>query len=189
MTDLGRRRVSFGSVAAVYERGRPGYPGEAVTWLAERLRIEPGCDVLDLGAGTGKLTRQLVPLGARVVAVEPLDEMRAERAVPGGRRCRCGRGDPADDGSVDAVTAQAFHWFDPTWLCLRSGGPSPAVRSAVWNTRDSDSLHARSAPSSSDASHDGRRRCDRCGLFGDATRIRAVTASDCRERSFLERVA
>ena len=71
MTDLGRRRTSFGSVAAVYERGRPGYPGEAVAWLAERLRIEPGRDVLDLGAGTGKLTRQLVLLGARVVAVEP----------------------------------------------------------------------------------------------------------------------
>ena len=77
--------AGFSAAAEVYERARPGYPDEAVAWVAERLGIGPGRDVLDLAAGTGKLTRQLVPLGARVVAVEPIDAMRAEleRAVPG----------------------------------------------------------------------------------------------------------
>ena len=72
----------------MYERARPGYPDEAVAWVAERLGIGPGRDVLDLAAGTGKLTRQLVPLGARIVAVEPIDAMRAqlERVVPASKR-------------------------------------------------------------------------------------------------------
>jgi SAM-dependent methyltransferase len=73
--------TAFADVAAAYERGRPGYPDEAVGWLVgDRPR-----DVADVGAGTGKLTRSLVALGHRVVAVEPLDEMRAElvTAVPG----------------------------------------------------------------------------------------------------------
>ena len=78
-------QAGFSAAAEVYERARPGYPDEAVAWVAERLGIGPGRDVLDLAAGTGKLTRQLVPLGARIVAVEPIDAMRAEleRAVPG----------------------------------------------------------------------------------------------------------
>ena len=77
--------AGFSAAAEVYERARPGYPDEAVSWVAERLGIGPGRDVLDLAAGTGKLTRQLVPFGARIVAVEPIDAMRAEleRAVPG----------------------------------------------------------------------------------------------------------
>ena len=77
--------AGFSAAAEVYERARPGYPDEAVAWVAERLGIGPGRDVLDLAAGTGKLTRQLVPLGARIVAVEPIGAMRAEleRAVPG----------------------------------------------------------------------------------------------------------
>jgi len=67
----------FSRAAAVYERARPGYAAEAVAWLCERLRIGPGRDVVDLAAGTGKLTRDLVPTRARIVAVEPLDEMRS----------------------------------------------------------------------------------------------------------------
>ena len=72
--------TAFAEVAGAYERGRPTYPEEAVRWLAGD---EPG-DVVDLGAGTGKLTRALVALGHRVTAVEPLAEMRAqlESAVP-----------------------------------------------------------------------------------------------------------
>src|SRR3954470_12156443 len=72
---------AFEAVADVYERSRPGYAPDAVAWIAERL---PFGRVLDLGAGTGKLTRQLAAVGADVVAVEPGDEMRAvlQRAVP-----------------------------------------------------------------------------------------------------------
>src|SRR5438105_1434322 len=66
----------FGRVAETYERARPGYPAEAIDWLAERLDLRPGRTVVDVGAGTGKLSRILAATGARVVAVEPLDEMR-----------------------------------------------------------------------------------------------------------------
>ena len=86
------RAASFGAVADAYERARPGYPDDAVRWLAGD---EP-CDVVDLGAGTGKLTRSLVALGHRVMAVEPLEEMleRLRRAVPGATAVR---------GSAEAI--------------------------------------------------------------------------------------
>src|SRR5207248_9450758 len=70
--------------AGVYERALPAYPPEAVIWLADRLGLRPGRVVVDVAAGTGKLTRLLVPTGARVVAVEPVVEMLAvlREAVP-----------------------------------------------------------------------------------------------------------
>lgn len=110
-----RYRLSFDTVAGAYERSRPGYAPDAVAWLAERLAIGPGRRVLDLAAGTGKLTRQLLPLGAEVVAVEPGDEMRAmlERTVPD-VQALAGSAEaiPLPNASVDAITvAQAFHWF------------------------------------------------------------------------------
>ena len=85
MDEIRRRATSFGSVAREYESARPDYPAAAVAWLAAELGIGPEQDVLDLGAGTGKLTRQISGLGANVVAVEPDDEMRVEleRALPG----------------------------------------------------------------------------------------------------------
>src|SRR6478735_12744535 len=87
------RAASFGGVADAYERARPGYPDDAVRWLSG----EEPCDVVDLGAGTGKLTRSLVALGHRVTAVEPLEEMleQLRHAVPGDRAARERRGDPA----------------------------------------------------------------------------------------------
>jgi SAM-dependent methyltransferase len=100
--------------------------------------------VLDLAAGTGKLTRQLPETGAEVVAVEPVDEMRAllEAAVPSALALRgTAEAIPLADGSVDAVTvAQAFHWFDrgaalaEIHRVLRPGGGL----ALVWNTRDLD---------------------------------------------------
>lgn len=104
---------SFALVAAAYERARPGYAAGAVELLARELDLRPGRTVLDLGAGTGKLARQLVATGARVVAVEPLDELRA--FVPPGIEAHAGTAEaiPLPDASVDAVVvAQAFHWFD-----------------------------------------------------------------------------
>ena len=108
MTDLAG---SFGRSAEAYERGRPGYAEAAL----DAAGLPPQAVVLDLAAGTGKLTRQLVPRFARVLAVEPLDEMRAvlERVVPGAEAL-AGRADeiPLPDGSVDGVfVAEAFHWF------------------------------------------------------------------------------
>ena len=77
-----RRARSFGSVADVYREARPGYPAAAVEWALEHA---PGREVLDLAAGTGKLTEAIAATGAHVTAVEPLEEMRRElaRTVPG----------------------------------------------------------------------------------------------------------
>jgi SAM-dependent methyltransferase len=130
--------TAFRQVAGAYERGRPGYPEEAVRWLVG----EGSRDVVDLGAGTGKLTRILVALGHRVSAVEPLDEMRAEleAAVPGAHAL-VGQAEaiPLPAASADVVTcAQAFHWFDHE-KALReiSRVLRPEGRLAlVWNSRD-----------------------------------------------------
>jgi ubiquinone/menaquinone biosynthesis C-methylase UbiE len=106
-------RLSFGRVVDAYERARPQYADDAVAYLASRL---PMRRVLDLGAGTGKFTRQLIPVAESVVAVEPDDDMRAmlERVLPD-VESHAGSAEaiPLPDGSVDVVTvAQAFHWFD-----------------------------------------------------------------------------
>jgi SAM-dependent methyltransferase len=132
----------FGAGADDYERGRPGYPEDVVAWLAAELPLRPGLRVVDLAAGTGKLTKLLVPTGADVVAVEPVAEMRAKLAssapdvtvVDGTAEAM-----PIDDASVDAVTvAQGFHWFDAAIAhaeigrVLRPGGGL----GLVWNERD-----------------------------------------------------
>lgn len=134
--------AGFARSAEAYERGRPSYPADAIAFLAQRLDLRAGRSVLDLAAGTGKLTRLLVPTGARVIAVEPLDEMRnvLRREVPEAEALAgTAEAIPLEDGSVDAVTvAQAFHWFDPEpalaeiGRVLRPGG----ALALVWNRRD-----------------------------------------------------
>jgi ubiquinone/menaquinone biosynthesis C-methylase UbiE len=111
--DVRRQRASsFGAVAAEYERGRPSYSGEAIDWL---LGSEP-LTVLDLGAGTGKLTAALVQAGHSVTAVEPLAQMREilTKNLPEVRLLEGTAEEiPLGDGSVDGVVAgAAFHWFD-----------------------------------------------------------------------------
>lgn len=120
--------TSFGEAAETYERHRPGYPTEAVDWFVPSdARI-----LLDLAAGTGKLTRLLVRPGVDVVAVEPAVEMRAQLVhnVPGVAAVLAGHAEriPLPDASVDAVSvAQAWHWFGPGAMVeisrvLRVGG-------------------------------------------------------------------
>jgi ubiquinone/menaquinone biosynthesis C-methylase UbiE len=110
--DRDRYRLSFDTVAEAYERSRPQYTPEGLAWIAERLPLHR---VLDLGAGTGKLTRQLAALGADVVAVEPGAEMRAvfRRVLPGVELLDgSAEAIPLANESVDAVAVgQAFHWF------------------------------------------------------------------------------
>jgi len=108
--------IGFGRSAADYERGRPGYPRAAIELLAAQLGLWAGSRIVDLAAGTGKLTRVLDGRGWRVVAVEPVPEMRAQLrlAVPGVEVLDgTAEGLPFPGESVDAVfVAQAFHWFD-----------------------------------------------------------------------------
>ncbi len=106
---------AFGRTAREYELGRPEWPGELVDRVAAQLGLGPGAEVLDLGAGTGKLTRVLVPRFGRVVAVEPDDAMRSvlEEVVPAAE-ARVGSGEsiPLGENEVDAVfSGEAFHWF------------------------------------------------------------------------------
>jgi SAM-dependent methyltransferase len=130
---------SFGAAAVAYAEHRPDYALAAVEWALEPA---PGRRVLDLGAGTGKLTATLLTLGVDVVAVEPDTAMLAElrralptaRAVPGSAEAI-----PLPDASVDAVLAgNAMHWFD-----MNVAGPEIArvlapggVLAGLWNLMD-----------------------------------------------------
>jgi SAM-dependent methyltransferase len=129
----------FARSADAYERARPDYPPAAIGWLAERLGLRPGRTVVDLAAGTGKLTCPLAATGAEVIAVEPAAEMRA-RIGEAAARVLDGTAEaiPLARASADAVTVgQAFHWFDgPAALAeihraLRPGG----TLALVWNRR------------------------------------------------------
>jgi SAM-dependent methyltransferase len=110
--------TGFDRAAAAYEAGRPGYPSPAVELVVDRLQVGPGRRILDLGAGTGKLTRELLARGARVVAVEPMEGMRTtlrQTAPSEDLEVLDGTAEalPLGDASVDGATvAQAFHWFD-----------------------------------------------------------------------------
>lgn len=145
MSDRATRSRSFETVAAEYERYRPDYPQEAVRWASEQLGLSRGARVLDVGAGTGKLTRELVALGFKAVAVEPgapmLDELR--RAVPEAEAYEGpAESIPLAEESVDAAFAgQAFHWFDreravpELHRVIRAGG-GLALLWNWWDERD-----------------------------------------------------
>jgi ubiquinone/menaquinone biosynthesis C-methylase UbiE len=132
----------FDRGADAYERGRPSYPEQATAWLADELGLAPGKVLVDVGAGTGKLTRTLVSSGAELIAVEPVAGMRAvlAREVPQARILE-GTAEtlPLEHASADAiVVAQAFHWFDgPQALAEFHRVLRPRGRLAlVWNRRD-----------------------------------------------------
>jgi SAM-dependent methyltransferase len=136
--DRERRRLSFGPSADAYERYRPGYPQDAVAWLLGDRPLH----VLDVGAGTGKLTRTLLDAGHDVVAVEPDPGMRAAFAagMPGIDVVEgAAEALPVADAAFDAVAAgQAFHWFDQSRALpeiarvLRPGG----LLGVIFNFRD-----------------------------------------------------
>jgi SAM-dependent methyltransferase len=136
--DRAARALSFGAAADDYDRHRPGYPREAVAWATP---TDPG-RIVDLGAGTGILTRTLLALGHDAVPVEPDEAMRARliRSTPGVTTLAgIAEAIPLQDASADGVVAgQAYHWFDPDRAhpeiarVLRPGG----VFAPIWNRRD-----------------------------------------------------
>ena len=140
MNDRSAHANSFGPAAHIYERGRPPYPAPAIDWL-----LPPGEPrVLDLGAGTGKLTRQLAGLGLPVTAVDPSEGMLAQlRRVLPGVPAHLGSAEriPLPDDSVDLVLiAQAWHWVDPDRAVPEIARVlSPGGRLGIlWNLRDED---------------------------------------------------
>jgi SAM-dependent methyltransferase len=200
-TELGRAGFETGS--DTYERARPGYPDRAVGHLATTTGITGGSRVLDLAAGTGKLTRQLAALGARCLAVEPSPSMREVFArtvagvpVVGGTAEQV----PLSPASVDAVVvAQAFHWFDPPvalaeiarvlvpggWLAL------------IWNERDeSDPVVAETVRISKwdvlapyEVGKDFGEVLDASGRFGPVERTMFPFVQQLDRATFVEQVA
>lgn len=132
----------YGAAAQIYEQARPGYSTEAVAHLGEGLGLRAGMPLAELGAGTGKLTRELIGFGAALVAVEPVPAMRDIFAalLPRVQLVAARAEDlPLRSACVEAVVVgQAFHWFDaPAALAeihrvLRPGGRL----GMVWNVRD-----------------------------------------------------
>jgi SAM-dependent methyltransferase len=133
-----RRAKTFSDVAEVYERTRPGYPVDAVRWMAGTTPAR----VLELGAGTGKLTATLLDHGHQVIATDPTAQMLAplRKRMKAAAVVQAGAEHiPLASSSVDAVVAaQAFHWFEPDLALgevarvLRPGG----TFALVWNLRD-----------------------------------------------------
>lgn len=137
-----RHGSSFGTAAAAYAEHRPDYAEAAIRWALEPVSSRQPLRVLDLAAGTGKLTASLVSLGADVTAVEPdpdmLGELRrqlpAVRALPGHAEKI-----PLTDASVDAVLAgQAMHWFDVdrAWPEIARVLTPGGVLAGLWNVDD-----------------------------------------------------
>ena len=135
-------KAGYTARAGVYVSGRPGYPPEVDDWLRHMLELAPGRTVLDLGAGTGKFLPHLLETGAGVIAVEPVDAMRAElsAAYPSVRALEgSAEAIPLPAESVDAIVcAQAFHWFASAATLaemrrvLKPGG----MLGLIWNVRD-----------------------------------------------------
>jgi SAM-dependent methyltransferase len=176
MTPPDPRALSFGPAADRYDEFRPSYPPAALTWALGTGPVR----VVDLGAGTGILTRVLLALGHDVVPVEPDEAMRRRlaQATPGttplaGSAERI----PLPDASVDAVVAgQAYHWFDPARAhpeiarVLRAGG----VFAPVWNIRDESVPWVAGLTRLSDDRHGGKHdgqleNADFGPLFGPLT--------------------
>jgi ubiquinone/menaquinone biosynthesis C-methylase UbiE len=172
--------VGFDRAGADYERGRPGYPPEAVAAIVSELDLGPGSVVVDLAAGTGKLTRSLTGLGARLIAVEPVAGMREQlaRTTPGAQVLD-GTAEqiPLPDAAVDAVlVAQAFHWFQAAAAAaeihrvLRPGRGLAVIwnswdESVPWVGEMQDLVHQHAGDAPRQAHSSWRRELESSGLF------------------------
>lgn len=194
----------FEAAVERYERGRPSYPGDAVSFLVRELGISEGRDVVELGAGPGKFTELIVHTGARIVAVEPVAAMRRalERNCPtvtvlDGTAERT----TLPDSSVDAVVAaQSFHWFDGerTLAEIHRVLRPDARLGMIWNVRDEasdwserltaifDRLAGEGAPRYRDLRW--REAFERTDLFGPLHRQVAYHVHEVTREVLLDRV-
>ena len=194
----------FAAQADAYERGRPEHSSESVELLARELGFGPGSRVVDLGAGTGKLTRQLVATGADVIAIEPIAEMRAhlEASLPQVEALQGTAEDlPLASHSVDAVlVAQAFHWFDALRAAseirrvLRPGGGL----GLIWQARDASVPWVARLNEIIDAADDGHPRFrsgawraafDLTALFEPLQETRLASVQRVSSAGIVDRVA
>jgi SAM-dependent methyltransferase len=166
-----RMAQSFGPAADLYDSIRPTYPAEAVAWMTDGRAV----DAVDLGAGTGLLTRVLVAQGHRVTAVEPDELMRAKlvSSTPGAvALAGSAEAIPMPDASVDLVTGgQSFHWFDRDKAMpeIRRVLRADGVLAPIWNVRD-ESTGWVAALTEAIGSSQGERdalAAARPGYFGD----------------------
>ena len=195
--------AGFSAGSDAYDRGRPSYPQESVDLIVDEFGINPATTVVDLAAGTGKFTALLVPSGARVVAVEPVAEMRETlaRTVPG-VEVHDGTAEnmPFADRFAGVVTvAQAFHWFDPgdalaeMARVLEPGGGL----ALLWNRRDesvpwvrqmSEVLRWHEFAQSDYDQVDWRAVIAESGLFADVERTTFTYEQDLDRDGLAERV-
>lgn len=175
----------YSTAADAYERARPGYPAAAIELLLPMLAPQRGAVVLDLGAGTGKLARQLVGRGVHIVAVEPVAQMRAHcaAAVPAAAVLD-GRAEaiPLPAASVDGVViAQAFHWFHGAATMvelarvLRPGGTlaliwNRPIERAPWSDDEAAILDAAGAAAQRERWDDWRDAFAAGGVFAPPAR-------------------
>ena len=194
----------FGAAAEAYERSRPDYPSEAIDRLVQELEVTRTCRALDLGAGTGKLTRLLLPTGATLVAVEPVEAMRrAFSSILPGVRVVAGVAEalPFADESFDAVVcAQAFHWFD-------GDRALPAIHRVLkphgrlgllWNVRDesvpwvralTDIITPYERTTPREKTHAWRQAFSASDLFGRLNQLRFPYAQRLDRDGLVERFA
>jgi len=140
---IDEQRLAFGKVAELYDRARPSYPAKTIDALFELAQLQPGAEVLEVGAGTGKATRLLADRGVAVTALEPDPAM----AAVARRKCAGYQNVEIEQTTFEAwqprervqavVAVQAWHWIDPKVRCERAAaalhekagwpryGPSP----------------------------------------------------------------
>jgi SAM-dependent methyltransferase len=194
----------FGAVADEYERARPDYPSAAMDRLASELGLGPTTRLLDLGAGTGKLTRLLLPSGPRAVGLEPLASMREHfvRVLPevpmvGG----LAEALPFAAASFDAVVcAQAFHWFDGERAVKeihRVLGPGGRL-ALLWNVKDESVpwvkelwgiLHPYQSRVPQETTGEWRKAFSRADLFGELQEARFPHSQSLDAPGLVERYA